>query len=68
MPGLSERGAPRLLGKTTLSKLLDCSTRTIDRHTKQGILPKPLVFNGRAKWTVESIERVIEDRAREVAR
>jgi DNA-binding transcriptional MerR regulator len=35
----------------------DIADRTIDRWTTAGILPKPLVINGRRYWDEEELER-----------
>jgi DNA-binding transcriptional MerR regulator len=44
-----------------------CSTRTIERRTEAGLLPKPHYFNGYKYWVIEELDAADDARASEAA-
>jgi predicted site-specific integrase-resolvase len=52
----------RRLTARRLCERYDVVVRTIDRWLEQGILPPPLIINGRRYWDEEEIERSERER------
>lgn len=50
----------RYLNKDDLAKMLDCSTQTISRMSKSGLLPKPVRFSHKMiRWRESDVVQAL---------
>lgn len=47
--------------KSTLAKVLDVSTRTVQNYVAAGVLPQPVIEGRTAVWAVESLTQAVAD-------
>ena len=48
-------GSDQRVNKRRLAQIEDVSPRTIDRNVKRGLLPPPIIENGRCYWLMSQV-------------
>ncbi len=56
---IQKRSEPRIVTNVEAARQLDCSTRSIQRYRRKGLLTT-CVVNGRARVTTESIRALVQ--------